>query len=87
MSKAKAESGVQVYVDDGCDSFPACLRCPLDECKYVDPMALTRWKNRERDAQVLELLAQGLSAPTIGEKVGIGERTVHRIQRKALLKV
>lgn len=55
----------EVYRDEGCDSFPFCLKCPLDACRYEDPTALIRWRNRDRDAQVADLTAQGLGQKEI----------------------
>lgn len=81
MTRHKIEHAL--YADEGCDSFPACLTCPLDTCKYDDPTALLRWRNQGRDAQIGEMTAEGFGPKAIAETLGIGERTVARVRRRS----
>lgn len=68
------------YRDDGCEVAPACLRCPLEVCKYDDPLAYQREILQARHAPALLLLSQGVSPTEVARQTGIGVRTVHRLK-------
>lgn len=68
------------YRDEGCDVAPACLRCPLKQCKYDDPAARQRELAQARHEPVLLLLSQGVPARLVAEQTGMGIRTVHRLK-------
>ena len=75
-----------VYIDDGCEVSPSCLRCPLPVCKYDDPGREHRDRREERDRRDEEILdareRERLSATELARRFGVSERTVFRaIQR------
>lgn len=69
------------YADKGCSVAPACLACPLERCRYEEPVARdrTRTRAKERNALIRELKAQGLTVQEISNRVGINLRSVFRI--------
>ena len=71
------------YRDDGCEVAPACLRCPLPQCKYDDPGMLTRARRQQRDAQVNELLSRGIPVAEVASRASVGVRTIARIKAGA----
>lgn len=66
--------------DEGCDLFPACLRCPLPTCRYDDPERFAREARQARDQQVLRLARdEGYPPSELATAFNISVRTVHRI--------
>jgi hypothetical protein len=69
------------YRDDGCEICPKCLDCPLPACRYDLPPK--RAGALLREAQLRQLLAQGLSADDAARQMGVSRRTVFRLKRYA----
>lgn len=72
------------YTDEGCRAAPRCLDCPLPQCLYERTysgigLADSLAARHERDTQIVELYAQGLTPVKIAHKVGVSSRTVHRV--------
>ena len=71
------------YRDEGCEVAPSCLRCPLSQCKYDDPLAYHRSVRTERDRSILKMIQQeGVPPGGIAElarRFDLSIRTVHRI--------
>ena len=74
---------ISLYKDTGCDLHPKCLECPLPMCKYDDPDRRVPMRRDVRDAQIIDLLAQGVKIPNVAAEVGTSERTVYRIRSLA----
>ncbi|MBI2918384.1 MAG: sigma-70 family RNA polymerase sigma factor [Chloroflexi bacterium] len=71
------------YQDEGCELFPACLRCPLPACRYDEPGRLQREARRERDQALLHLVRErGRSPGELAAACGLSVRTVYRILRR-----
>ena len=70
------------YRDDGCEVSPSCLRCPLPQCRYDDPLAYQRDLRRERDDAVLQVRLQGVTIAELARRFDLSVRTVHRILHK-----
>ena len=72
-----------LYRDEGCDLFPACLRCPLPQCRYDEPGRLQREARQGRDREVLRLACQGRRSPgELAVVFGMSVRTVYRILKR-----
>lgn len=75
------------YVDKGCEVAPACLACPLPQCRYDGPAsdrfaaAMLR-RNAERDADILASRAAGERPRHIAERLGVSRRTVFRVLKE-----
>lgn len=67
----------QRFRDTGCEVSRKCLECPLPRCKHEDPTYQYREQD-ERDAQIAELSAQGMSTALLTKRFGVSPRTVHR---------
>ena len=71
------------YRDDGCEIYPSCLRCPLPQCKYDNPLLGRRKKRAERDREVVDAFRQeGLTAPQVAARFDMSQRTVFRIIKR-----
>ena len=71
------------YRDDGCEVSPSCLRCPLSQCKYDDPLAYQRGLRRQRDQEVLDVRhRERVTVPELAQRFELSVRTVHRILRR-----
>lgn len=66
------------YRDDGCKIAPHCLECPLPACRYDLPPK--RAGALQRQAQLFELLNEGLTADQAAERLGVSRRTVFRLK-------
>ncbi|MCS7206788.1 MAG: helix-turn-helix domain-containing protein [Dehalococcoidia bacterium] len=70
------------YRDEGCEVSPACLQCPLPQCKYDDPEGYRRWLAQQREArdrQIWEVRQrEGLTVPQLAQRFGVSQRTVFR---------
>jgi len=65
--------------DQGCEVAPACLTCPLPQCKHDDPWGYRRDLTKRRDAQMLEEIYQkGLTFDQAAALYGVNVRTVFR---------
>ena len=72
-----------VYRDVGCEISPACLECPLPQCKYDNPKRARREKRFERDQQVVYAFRQGgMTAPQVAARFDMSQRTVFRILKR-----
>ena len=59
------------YRDEGCEVSPSCLRCPLAQCKYDDPLAYQQGLRRQRDHQVLQTRRQeGATVTQLARRFG-----------------
>ncbi len=68
------------YRDEGCEVAPSCLRCPLPQCKYDDPLEYQRGLRRQRDQEVLGMrLQEAASVAELAHRFDLSIRTVHRI--------
>lgn len=65
--------------DTGCDLHPACLSCPLPQCRYDGgTREESQWRYVEQVAMIKRLKNEGLRAGEIAPRVGVSRRTVHR---------
>ncbi|MSQ40397.1 MAG: hypothetical protein EXR55_01790 [Dehalococcoidia bacterium] len=68
------------YRDEGCEVTPSCLRCPLSQCKYDDPLEYQSRKRDQRDQEVLGVrLQEGAKVIELARRFDLSVRTVHRI--------
>lgn len=78
MSVQRSDVDDVSYADTGCDVHPSCLSCPLVRCRYEVAGGVRALRNRERDAKITRLRAQGLTGPQVAEQMGVSLRTVMR---------
>lgn len=71
------------YRDTGCEVSPRCQICPLDRCKYDEPVSARRAGIQRRDREIA-LLRRKHHAPimALASTYGISRRTVFRILRE-----
>ena len=75
------------YTDDGCEVAPACLRCPLPQCKHDEPGWYLRERRAERDRTMSRLRRrEGLSVGQLADRFGVSKRTVFRALHRATLR-
>ncbi len=73
------------YRDEGCEIAPACLSCPLPQCKLDEPQAWRNGLRRVRDQEILRLRRDnGKSVAEIARRFSVSTRTIHRIIRRAM---
>lgn len=71
---------MMAFRDTGCDVHPACLTCPLPQCRYDEPGWRQREERLERDAEIARMRARhGLSVEELAARFGVSTRTVHRV--------
>ena len=71
------------YRDDGCEVSASCLRCPLPQCKYDDPVWFHRQRRDARDMELAVALREGgLSVPEASARFSLSQRTIFRILRR-----
>ena len=71
------------FRDSGCDLHPACLTCPLPQCRYDDPGWLQREEREQRDQAMLQArILEALPITDLADRFGVSTRTVHRILRR-----
>ena len=58
--------------------MPKCLECPLSQCRYDVLGGARVILNRDRDAAMRRLRAEGLKVYEIAERFNVGTRTVIR---------
>ena len=74
------------YPDTGCEVSPSCLRCPLPQCKYDDPIWYQQYRRQGRDRQVMAVhRAEGATVLQHAQRFGLSQRTIHRALRRAQL--
>lgn len=67
------------YTDEGCEVSPACLRCPLPQCKHDEPGWYRREQRAERDRTMSRLRSrEGMSVAQLARRFGVSKRTVFR---------
>lgn len=72
------------YHDTGCEVSPSCLRCPLPQCKFDDPVWYQRYRRTGRDQQVLNAFEHGgLTVFDLARRFEVSTRTIHRALRRA----
>ena len=67
------------YRDDGCEVAPACLQCPLPQCKYDEPRPILRVRRDQRDQEIIrQWQAEQLSVPVLARRFNVSTRTITR---------
>ena len=75
------------YTDEGCEVSPACLRCPLPQCKHDEPGWYRREQRAERDRTMLRLRSrEGMTVAQLARRFGVSKRTVFRALHRATLR-
>lgn len=68
------------YRDDGCDIHPACLSCPLPQCRYDEPYDKLAEQRKERNAAIMQAFYdEGLSVADLISRFNVSRRTIHRV--------
>ena len=67
-----------IYRDTGCELAPACLSCPLPQCKYDMPFLISTEK-ANRNRTIVELTGKGLRIIDIAREAGCNEKTVRLV--------
>jgi AraC-like DNA-binding protein len=67
------------YSDTGCDMAPACLRCPLERCRYDEWGGARKVRRAPRDAAVQRYREEGLGIDALAARFGMSRRSVFRI--------
>ncbi len=69
------------YHDTGCAVHPACLTCPLPQCRYDSaPGWVTKGRRSNRHAEIAAFQQEhALPITEVAKRFGINPRTVHRI--------
>jgi hypothetical protein len=71
------------YEDTGCEISPACLSCPLPQCKYDDPVWFQKHRRIARDLKMWSAIrAEGLSVEEAADRFSVTVRTVFRIMQR-----
>lgn len=74
------------YRDTGCEVFPSCLRCPLPQCKYDDPIWYQQYRRQGRDQLILAAFDDdGATVTQVAELFRLSPRTVQRALRRRRL--
>lgn len=67
------------YPDTGCEVAPACLECPLSQCRFDAPAWYLRLRWAARDFLVWRARYEdGLTAGEAAAKFSKTERSIHR---------
>ena len=75
---------LSAYADTGCEVSPSCLRCPLPQCKYDDPIWYQQYRRQGRDLRVLTAQqSEGATVFQLAEQFGVSQRTILRALRRA----
>lgn len=72
------------WPDTGCDVAPACLSCPLPECRYERHRGLAQMQTARMRAAAVRLRDEGLTPVQIAERIGRKKRTVYRLLAEAI---
>jgi hypothetical protein len=67
------------YRDTGCEYAPACLTCPLAQCRY--DLEGRRISTNVRQLRVVELRRQGWTPGRVASELGVSRRTVFRLSK------
>ena len=65
-----------------CDVAPSCLLCPLDYCKFDDPVQYKLDVQKKYDDSVIAVIQQGTNSKLVAEQFGIHVRTVYNIMKR-----
>lgn len=65
--------------DTGCEVAPACLECPLPQCRYDVRGGLRTMRNAQRDPAVAAMWAQGATIDELTEQYALSRRSVYRL--------
>ena len=72
--------------DTGCEVAPACLRCPLSQCKLDDLEWYRYWRLRAKHLAMGQALErEGLSEEEVAHRFRVGIRTIRRARRTCRL--
>ena len=81
-----ADGDLDHYKDTGCSVAPACLKCPLPQCKYDDPAGYAKLLRLTLDrARVAVMEREGISVEEAAERFGMDVRNVYRMKRRVRL--
>lgn len=83
-------SFIRTHPDGGCDVSASCVSCPLSVCRYegtAGRVALNEYRLQGTYARIRQLRAEGLRPSAIGPRIGVSMRTVHRYERRMLLRL
>jgi hypothetical protein len=67
------------YRDTGCEYAPACLTCPLAQCRY--DLEGRRISTNVHQLRVVELRRQGWTPGRVASELGVSRRTVFRLSK------
>jgi hypothetical protein len=67
------------YRDTGCSLAPACVRCPLERCRYDEPGGARTVLQRPRDAALRLRREEGVAIDALAAEFGVSRRTVFRV--------
>ena len=72
--------------DTGCEVAPACLDCPLSQCKLDDDDWYRYWRLRAKHLVIGQALErEGLSEEEVGHRFRVAVRTIRRARRTCRL--
>ncbi len=84
MARREAYAEHVHYRDTGCDVHPACLSCPLPECKYEYSVENVTEMRARRDDAIQRDRKKGMTVPAIARKHRVSERVVQRAFHKTV---
>lgn len=68
------------YRDTGCEISRTCQHCPLDRCKYEEPLTLRRAEMAARDREIAVLRRRHrIPVDMLAYTYGVTTRTIFRI--------
>ena len=71
-------------MDDGCEVSGSCLKCPLPQCRYDDPVGYQAFKRNQKDQEWFKIAnEEGLSNQQAADRFGVTPRTMFRIKARA----
>ena len=71
-------------MDDGCEVSGSCLKCPLPQCRYDDPVGYQAFKRNQKDQEWFKIVnEEGLSNQQAADRFGVTPRTMFRIKARA----
>ena len=71
-------------IDDGCEVSRSCLKCPLPQCRYDNPVGYQAFKRNQKDQEWFKIAKEeGLSNQQAADRFGVTPRTMFRIKARA----
>jgi Helix-turn-helix domain of resolvase len=70
------------FEDGGCELAPACLRCPLEICRYDQPGGARVLRQTDRNETLRRFRAEGSSIDELALQYNLTRRSVFRILAK-----